>query len=77
MQLTFLLYLTHWLVQFLWRRGNDPDNFAIPYLTALGDVLGTGLLTLAFVLLSHVFGVDVNSAAAAAAASGAAAAAGE
>jgi len=29
----------------------DPDNSAIPYLTALGDLLGGGLLALAFELL--------------------------
>ena len=26
----------------------DPDNIAIPFLTALGDLLGTGLLAAAF-----------------------------
>jgi solute carrier family 41 len=29
----------------------DPDNSAIPYLTALGDLLGTALLALAFLVL--------------------------
>ena len=35
----------------MWNRGNDPDNFCIPYLTALGDLLGTALLALTFVVL--------------------------
>ena len=26
----------------------DPDNSAIPYMTGLGDLLGTGLLALGF-----------------------------
>ena len=52
-----LLYMTHWLVQLLWRLGKDPDNFAIPYLTALGDVIGTGLLTFAFIILRNVFNI--------------------
>ncbi|KAG7266333.1 hypothetical protein CRUP_027577 [Coryphaenoides rupestris] len=29
----------------------DPDNFSIPYLTALGDLLGTGFLALCFHVL--------------------------
>ncbi|KAF3855768.1 hypothetical protein F7725_016491 [Dissostichus mawsoni] len=32
-------------------RGLDPDNFSIPYLTALGDLLGTGFLALSFRLI--------------------------
>lgn len=36
------------LVFGLWQRGTDPDNGAIPYVTALGDVVGTGMLTVAF-----------------------------
>ena len=39
------------MVPFLWGRGTDPDSAAIPYLTALGDLLGGGLLAVAFVLL--------------------------
>ena len=40
------------MVPFLWGRGTDPDSAAIPYLTALGDLLGGGLLAVAFVLLT-------------------------
>jgi solute carrier family 41 len=35
----------------MWKCSIDPDNSAIPYLTALGDLLGGGLLALAFELL--------------------------
>lgn len=50
-QVAILLYLANWIVHFLWARGNDPDNFSIPYLTAMGDLLGTGLLAVAFHIL--------------------------
>ncbi|KAK1902141.1 Solute carrier family 41 member 1 [Dissostichus eleginoides] len=43
-----LLYLADWMVHWMWGRGMDPDNFSIPYLTALGDLLGTGFLALCF-----------------------------
>ena len=47
-----LLHICRILVPFLWARGTDPDSAAIPYLTALGDLLGGGLLAVAFVLLT-------------------------
>lgn len=43
-----LLYLAEVAVRLTWRRGLDPDNHCIPYLTGLGDLLGTGLLALCF-----------------------------
>ncbi len=46
-----LLYIAEVLVQYLWLNKIDPDNSAIPYLTALGDVIGTALLALAFAAL--------------------------
>ncbi|XP_076123777.1 solute carrier family 41 member 1 [Alosa pseudoharengus] len=51
LQVSILLYLANWMVQWMWGRGMDPDNFSIPYLTALGDLLGTGLLALCFHIL--------------------------
>ncbi|XP_076469036.1 solute carrier family 41 member 1-like [Babylonia areolata] len=48
LQVALLLYIAQWLVQFIWCRGEDPDNVAIPYLTAIGDLLGTSFLALAF-----------------------------
>ncbi|KAK9966811.1 hypothetical protein ABG768_003902 [Culter alburnus] len=51
LQVVILLYLADWMVNWMWRRGMDPDNFSIPYLTALGDLLGTGFLALCFHIL--------------------------
>ncbi|KAJ3602179.1 hypothetical protein NHX12_029938 [Muraenolepis orangiensis] len=48
LQVAILLHLADLMVRRMWRRGMDPDNFSIPYLTALGDLLGTGLLALSF-----------------------------
>ncbi|XP_023342805.1 solute carrier family 41 member 3 [Eurytemora carolleeae] len=50
-QVCFLLYIVNILVHFLWRRAVDPDNAAIPYLTALGDLLGGALLAVVFITL--------------------------
>ncbi|XP_051804285.1 solute carrier family 41 member 3-like isoform X2 [Acanthochromis polyacanthus] len=57
LQVVILLYVAGLMVRWLWQRGLDPDNFSIPYLTALGDLLGTGFLALSFRLL-----LSVNSA---------------
>jgi len=48
---TLLLFVGNWMVHWMWKMGNDPDNFTIPYLTALGDLLGTALLACAFHIL--------------------------
>jgi solute carrier family 41 len=48
LQVAMLLHTANWLVHWLWSRGMDPDNFSIPYLTAIGDLLGAVLLALAF-----------------------------
>ncbi|XP_029008597.1 solute carrier family 41 member 2 [Betta splendens] len=50
-QVFFLLCVADWIVHCLWRRRKDPDSYSIPYLTALGDLLGTALLALAFFIL--------------------------
>ncbi|XP_062522303.1 solute carrier family 41 member 1-like [Corticium candelabrum] len=50
-QVSLLLLTANWLVHWIWNRGKDPDNFCIPYLTALGDLLGTGFLALTFLIL--------------------------
>ncbi|KAM7396443.1 hypothetical protein PAMP_019480 [Pampus punctatissimus] len=50
-QVLSLLCTADCMVHCLWRRGKDPDSYSIPYLTALGDLLGTALLSLAFLLL--------------------------
>lgn len=48
LQVTILLYFADLIVHLTWRKSLDPDNFSIPYLTALGDLLGTGFLALCF-----------------------------
>ncbi|CAH1098924.1 unnamed protein product [Psylliodes chrysocephalus] len=53
-QLVILLYGCHLLVHTMWRYKNDPDNSAIPYLTAIGDLSGSGLLLLGFMLLRSI-----------------------
>lgn len=51
MQVLLLLSIADWMVHCLWRIGRDPDTCSIPYLTALGDLLGTAFLALTFHLL--------------------------
>lgn len=36
------------MVFWFWQKGLDTDSTSIPYLTALGDLLGVSLLTLCF-----------------------------
>uniref|UniRef100_A0A3Q1FK86 Solute carrier family 41 member n=1 Tax=Acanthochromis polyacanthus TaxID=80966 RepID=A0A3Q1FK86_9TELE len=50
-QVFSLLCIADCMVHCLWRKGKDPDSYSIPYLTALGDLLGTALLSLAFLML--------------------------
>lgn len=54
LQVILLLYIAHVMTLWMWKEGIDPDNSAIPYLTAIGDLLGTGLLALAFQLLALI-----------------------
>ena len=39
------------MVAFVWRHFRDPDSICIPYLTAIGDLLGICLLASVFLLL--------------------------
>ncbi|XP_036433528.1 solute carrier family 41 member 2 [Colossoma macropomum] len=48
LQVFLLLCIADWMVHSMWKSGKDPDSFSIPYLTALGDLLGTALLALSF-----------------------------
>ncbi|XP_062068585.1 solute carrier family 41 member 2-like [Lepus europaeus] len=48
LQVFTLLWIADWMVHHFRRKGKDPDSFSIPYLTALGDLLGTALLALSF-----------------------------
>uniref|UniRef100_A0A4W4F7J3 Solute carrier family 41 member n=2 Tax=Electrophorus electricus TaxID=8005 RepID=A0A4W4F7J3_ELEEL len=58
LQVGLLLYMADLIVRLTWRRGLDPDNFSIPYLTALGDLLGTGFLALCFRLVTILEGLS-------------------
>ncbi|BFZ10527.1 hypothetical protein BsWGS_13566 [Bradybaena similaris] len=62
LQVILLIYIATWLVPLIWVRGSDPDNVAIPYLTAIGDLLGTGFLALAFHSSYLITGIptDIN-----------------
>ena len=59
-QVIILLYLANWMVHLIWRLGDDPDNVAIPYLTAIGDLLGTAFLAIAFHLLFLIGDKDAD-----------------
>uniref|UniRef100_A0A7N8YR35 Solute carrier family 41 member n=1 Tax=Mastacembelus armatus TaxID=205130 RepID=A0A7N8YR35_9TELE len=50
-QVFSLLCIADCMVHGLWRKHKDPDSYSIPYLTALGDFLGTALLSVDFVML--------------------------
>lgn len=52
LQVMVLLYMAYVLIHLMWKRKKDPDNAAIPYLTALGDLLGSVFLGMAFVSLA-------------------------
>ncbi|KAF2885690.1 hypothetical protein ILUMI_20463 [Ignelater luminosus] len=53
-QVMTLLYIAHLMIHFLWKLKIDPDNSAIPYLTALGDLLGSSFLLVAFMFLRKI-----------------------
>ncbi|XP_012280520.1 solute carrier family 41 member 2 isoform X2 [Orussus abietinus] len=48
LQVMLLLYVAHIIIHAMWRFKIDPDNSAIPYLTALGDLSGSLFLAGAF-----------------------------
>ncbi|XP_023241904.1 solute carrier family 41 member 1-like [Centruroides sculpturatus] len=54
LQVAILLYIAHIMIHVMWRWKIDPDNSAIPLLTALGDLLGTGLLATAFYFYTQI-----------------------
>ncbi|VDK64922.1 unnamed protein product [Cylicostephanus goldi] len=53
-QVVILLYICQYMVAVMWTWRINPDNAVIPYLTALGDVLGTLLLFLLFLFLDKI-----------------------
>nr|XP_006131317.1 solute carrier family 41 member 3 isoform X1 [Pelodiscus sinensis]XP_006131318.1 solute carrier family 41 member 3 isoform X1 [Pelodiscus sinensis]XP_025044545.1 solute carrier family 41 member 3 isoform X1 [Pelodiscus sinensis] len=60
LQVGILLYMADLIVRLMWRKALDPDNFSIPYLTALGDLLGTGFLALCFRLVWLMNGTEMK-----------------
>ena len=46
-----LLLIAKLMITLMWRLNINPDNSAIPLLTAFGDLLGIGLLTIGFKIL--------------------------
>ncbi|KOX73659.1 Solute carrier family 41 member 2 [Melipona quadrifasciata] len=54
LQVMLLLYVAHVIIHAMWRYKIDPDNSAIPYLTALGDLSGTIFLAIAFWFLISI-----------------------
>lgn len=54
LQVWILLWTAYWTVMWMWRFSIDPDNAAIPYLTALGDLLGGALLAATFEIVNSV-----------------------
>ncbi|XP_013772567.1 solute carrier family 41 member 1-like [Limulus polyphemus] len=59
-QVLILLYIAFCMIHWMWKKSIDPDNSAIPYLTALGDFLGTALLSLSFLFLYSVGDKDAD-----------------
>ncbi|CAI4231886.1 unnamed protein product [Auanema sp. JU1783] len=58
-QVIFLLYLCQFLVRAMWKMRIDPDNSAIPILTAIGDLIGATLLITSFTILVNYFKMDI------------------
>ncbi|KAL1918444.1 uncharacterized protein VTP21DRAFT_3104 [Calcarisporiella thermophila] len=55
-----VLFLAKWMTLQLWKRGFDPDNYVLPYLTSAIDVLGTGLLCFVFFALERMNYISVE-----------------
>ncbi|UXI21996.1 voltage-gated ion channel [Sarcoptes scabiei] len=60
LQVLILLILTRFFVDIVWWLHYDPDTSALPILTAMGDILGTILLYLVFILLRSLGDVSSN-----------------
>ncbi|RHZ61844.1 hypothetical protein Glove_345g24 [Diversispora epigaea] len=51
--LLFTLILAKKLTLWLWKHKYDPDNYSLPYITSIVDVIGTGLLVLCYLGLQY------------------------
>jgi len=60
-KVAILLVSAEGMVNLLWRFNLDPDDHALPYLTALGDVVGTGLLVAGFYFLVMVGDQEIDT----------------
>ncbi|XP_074600556.1 solute carrier family 41 member 1-like isoform X2 [Brevipalpus obovatus] len=60
-QVAILIQISYSLVHFLWKRGVNPDNSALPFLTAFGDLIGSALLAMAFVVMMLFNDVNAES----------------
>jgi len=58
-QVAVILYLGYMFVHFLWKLGYNPDNNAIPILTACADLIGSALFATGFQFLASI--QDPNS----------------
>ena len=54
LQLVILLYLAYVSVFWAWKQGINPDNSAIPFTSALADVLGNCLMAGTFTFLHSI-----------------------
>lgn len=54
LQVMLLLYVAHIIIHAMWKFKIDPDNSAIPYLTALGDLSGSIFLGAAMYFLMSI-----------------------
>lgn len=49
-----MLYIAHVMIHVMWKHKIDPDNAAIPFLTALGDLFGSCFLAIAFAFMISI-----------------------
>lgn len=52
--IVIILYVTHVLAHSCWKFNIDPDSGTIPIVTALADLVGSGLLLLTFMFLKAI-----------------------
>jgi len=52
-QVGTLLMIGRGMVEFFWWVKLDPDDYVLPLLSALGDLIGTGILVAAFTILTQ------------------------
>lgn len=59
-QLILLLYLAYVSVFWAWKHKINPDNSAIPFTSALADVLGNCLMAFCFTVLQSIHDPNAN-----------------